>query len=71
MTQFLKANQFEYHISGGYIPRVDLYEVRFDSTFADARNPEDKRKLLQLVLSKTELSLLIGELQNILSTKND
>ncbi len=68
MTQFLKANQFEYHISGGYIPSVDSYEVRFDSTFADSRNPDDKRKLLQLVLSKVELEVLQSKLQEILQS---
>ena len=70
MTQFLKVGSLGYHIEGGYInEQVDKYEVRISSTFSDSRDPEGKRKLVQLILSDAELEALIYSLNDILDSQ--
>ena len=66
MSQFLKVNELGYHIEGGYIAEsVDRYEMHISATYSATTEPECKRKLIQFVLSKSELNELIKGLEAI------
>lgn len=65
MSLISKIENFEYHLDGTYVERVDKFNINFSSVYSDSKNPLGKRTLLALNLSKLELDLLIINLSRI------
>lgn len=69
MTQFLRAGDFAYHITGGYTPRTEQFIVSITSTFDAARDSTYHRQLINLNVKEAELDLIIAELISIKAQK--
>ena len=70
MSKFTNNGSFAYHIDGGYVQPVDSYEVKISSTYTETRFPDEKRKLLQIIVSGSELDILTEELTKIRNSNN-
>lgn len=65
MTKFYETSSFAYHLDSNYIPSTKQFGLKVSSTYTECRFPDEKRKLLQLNLSKDELDCFIAELVKI------
>ena len=70
MAIFLSREDFQYEVSGGYIPAVKNYHVAFGSIRDTKTSSDYRQKLLELHLSSDELLDLVNGLLDILENNN-
>jgi hypothetical protein len=68
MKTFFQAGDFTYHIDTKRVPVTNQYHVSIYSQVGSARDGDYKRMLLNLNLTKDELSVVVDELKALLES---
>lgn len=69
MSKFVTAGALDIHLDGGYVKKLNVYDVRIASTYSESRFPDEKHNMVKLVLTKEELASLIFGLTEMLSAE--